>query len=264
RLYHYLIKTIIITLLLWYYYCKSYYFIGGYKMKKALILLSCFLTLGLVPMVSAETTKFTPIEESFLLAMNEEWYDSEAYISLNPDDKVFSIVISPSSSEEFLQVRNNTAEDFLMEDILSAKTALVEFAEVMREKLGSDYSLRILNGKDVGDAFFIFTESKNKDTVFTNDVSENEPDSNQVISQEYKNALDTAYSYANIMNMSKQGIYDQLVSEYGSNFPEDAAQYAIDNLDVDWNYNALQTAKSFYENMSMSKQTIYEQLISEH
>lgn len=31
--------------------------------------------------------------------------------------------------------------------------------------------------------------------------------------------------------MSKQDIYDQLVSEYGGQFTPEEAQYAIDNLD---------------------------------
>ncbi len=47
---------------------------------------------------------------------------------------------------------------------------------------------------------------------------------------EYKNALKKGETYANMMHMSKQAIYDQLTSEYGENFPADAAQYAIDNL----------------------------------
>ncbi|MCQ9299542.1 Ltp family lipoprotein [Staphylococcus hyicus] len=34
--------------------------------------------------------------------------------------------------------------------------------------------------------------------------------------------------------MSKAGIYDQLTSEYGEQFPDEAAQYAIDNLDADY------------------------------
>lgn len=64
--------------------------------------------------------------------------------------------------------------------------------------------------------------------------------------------------------MSKQGIYDQLTSEYGEKFPADAAQYAIDNMSADWNANALQKAKTYQKSMSMSKSAIYDQLISEY
>lgn len=81
---------------------------------------------------------------------------------------------------------------------------------------------------------------------------------------EYKNALKKGETYAKMMHMSKQAIYDQLTSEYGENFPADAAQYAIDNLNVDWKANALEKAKTYQETMSMSRQRIYDQLISEY
>ena len=83
-------------------------------------------------------------------------------------------------------------------------------------------------------------------------------------STEYKNALKKAESYSKLMHMSKQGIYDQLTSEYGEQFPADAAQYAIDNIQADWNANALEKAKSYQNTMNMSKNAIYDQLISEY
>lgn len=84
------------------------------------------------------------------------------------------------------------------------------------------------------------------------------------VSQEFKNALKKGQSYAEMMNMSKIGVYNQLTSEYGEGFPAEAAQYAIDNLEIDWKENALEKAKSYYEGMSMSKDGVYEQLVSEH
>ena len=64
--------------------------------------------------------------------------------------------------------------------------------------------------------------------------------------------------------MSKQGIYDQLVSEYGGQFSAEAAQYAVDNLEADYNDNALQTAISYQDNMSLSPEAIRDQLTSEY
>ena len=66
------------------------------------------------------------------------------------------------------------------------------------------------------------------------------------------------------MNMSKTGIYDQLTSEYGEKFTVEAAQYAIDNITVDWRENALKKAKLYQETMSMSPAAIYDQLTSEY
>lgn len=84
------------------------------------------------------------------------------------------------------------------------------------------------------------------------------------VSQEFKNALSKAQSYSDTLHMSKAAIYDQLTSEYGENFPEDAAQYAIDNVDANWKENALKKAESYYTDMAMSKDAIYDQLISEY
>lgn len=83
-------------------------------------------------------------------------------------------------------------------------------------------------------------------------------------SQEYKNALAKAKTYSDSMHMSKQGIYDQLTSQYGENFAPDAAQYAIDNLQADYNANALAKAKTYYTSMNMSKQAVYDQLVSQY
>ena len=92
--------------------------------------------------------------------------------------------------------------------------------------------------------------------------SENKVEDN--IPTEYKSALRKAKIYADTMNMSKTGIYDQLTSEYGEKFTVEAAQYAIDNITVDWKENALKKAKSYQETMSMSPAAIYDQLISEY
>ena len=92
--------------------------------------------------------------------------------------------------------------------------------------------------------------------------SENKVEDN--IPTEYKSALRKAKIYADTMNMSKTGIYDQLTSEYGEKFTVEAAQYAIDNITVDWRENALKKAKLYQETMSMSPAAIYDQLTSEY
>lgn len=81
---------------------------------------------------------------------------------------------------------------------------------------------------------------------------------------EYKSALSQATSYANIMHMSKKGVYDQLVSEYGGKFSPAAAQYGIDNVKADWNANALAKAKSYQDTMHMSPAAIHDQLTSDN
>ena len=84
------------------------------------------------------------------------------------------------------------------------------------------------------------------------------------IPTEYRSALNRADTYSKMMHMSKAAIYDQLTSEYGDKFSPEAAQYAVDNIDANWNENALASAKNYSDTLYMSKQGIYDQLISEY
>lgn len=94
------------------------------------------------------------------------------------------------------------------------------------------------------------------------DNIEAEPE--DIIPQEYISALNKANSYSKSMHMSKRRIYDQLSSEHGEKFSEEAAQYAVDNLEADWFANALAKAKSYQSSMSMSPEAIRDQLTSVH
>ena len=89
--------------------------------------------------------------------------------------------------------------------------------------------------------------------------------SKETVPADYTNALAKGKLYATEMNMSKQGVYDQLTSEYGEKFSAQAAQYAIDNLtNIDWNANALAKARSYQKEMSMSPDAIRDQLTSDN
>lgn len=81
---------------------------------------------------------------------------------------------------------------------------------------------------------------------------------------EFKNSLKKAKTYSTIMSMSKSGIYNQLISEHGEKFSPEAAQYAVDNLNVNYNLNALKKAKSYQKTMAMSPDAIKDQLVSEY
>lgn len=84
------------------------------------------------------------------------------------------------------------------------------------------------------------------------------------IPREHKSALTKAELYAKTMHLSKKGIYEQLTSDYGEGFPAEAAQYAIDTIEWDWNANALEKAKIYAETMAMSDSAIFDQLTSEY
>lgn len=84
------------------------------------------------------------------------------------------------------------------------------------------------------------------------------------VSKEQKKALKAAQNYIDTMYFSKRGLYNQLTSEYGNKFDAESAQYAVDNVKVDWNKEALEAAKNYEDMMSMSSQEIYDQLVSEY
>lgn len=90
------------------------------------------------------------------------------------------------------------------------------------------------------------------------------PEAEPKVPREYENALESAKSYSNVMHMSKKGIYNQLISPYADKFSAEAAQYAVDNLQADYNANALAKAKEYQETVHMSSQAIRDQLTSEH
>ena len=90
------------------------------------------------------------------------------------------------------------------------------------------------------------------------------PEEDMSVPAEYRAALRKAKTYSDMMFLSKKGIYDQLTSEYGEQYPADAAQYAVDNLDADYRYNALKKAETYSSTMHLSKKGTYDQLVSEY
>ena len=106
------------------------------------------------------------------------------------------------------------------------------------------------------------TQQKEEQTGVVEDETQEEKV--EEVPKEYKSALRKAKVYSDTMSMSKAGLYDQLTSEYGEKFSAEAAQYAIDNLEADYNENALKKAQTYQETMAMSPSAIYDQLISEY
>ena len=102
------------------------------------------------------------------------------------------------------------------------------------------------------------TASAKPKTTPTATAQAKQPD----VPADYKSALNQADSYANTMHMSKQGVYDQLVSQYGGQFSAAAAQYAVDNVQANWNANALAKAKDYQSQQSLSPAAIHDQLTS--
>lgn len=78
--------------------------------------------------------------------------------------------------------------------------------------------------------------------------------------RENEKALKSAQNYINIMAFSADGLRGQLEYE---GFTSEQIEYAIDNVNVDWNEEAVQSATNYSNTLNMSSSAIYDQLLYE-
>jgi len=76
--------------------------------------------------------------------------------------------------------------------------------------------------------------------------------------------VSAARSYLALSGFSRQGLIDQLSSEYGDKFSVEDATAAVDSLDVDWNAEATESAQSYTKLQGFSCQGLIDQLSSEY
>lgn len=125
------------------------------------------------------------------------------------------------------------------------------------------------NGSEIADAEEVIQNENDSDTG-TSELQEPEADEEDqaeedaTIPREHRNALRAAENYLLLMPFSKVGLFEQLTSSYGDDYPEEAAQYAVDNVETDWNANALKAAENYLDLMPMSDSELYDQLVSEY
>lgn len=96
----------------------------------------------------------------------------------------------------------------------------------------------------------------NSENTIAENKSEDKAEDNVPI--EYRPVMEKAQFYSNVTNMSKARVYEELTT--GCGFTAEEAQYAVDNVKVDWKENALKTAKAAHEERSSSKASMYDRL----
>ena len=109
----------------------------------------------------------------------------------------------------------------------------------------------------------LFDTTTNEVTASNQKVEESKEVEDNV-PMEYKQALKSAQNYIDVMAFSKQGLYDQLTSEYADKYSDEAAQYAIDNVKADYKEEAVEAAKNYLDTMSFSKEGLKDQLTSQY
>lgn len=78
-----------------------------------------------------------------------------------------------------------------------------------------------------------------------------------------QNAVRSAESYLDFSSFSRQGLIDQLSSEFGDQFAVEDATVAVDSLNADWNEQAAESALSYLDLSGFSCQGLIDQLSSE-
>lgn len=210
---------------------------------------------------------FAPVGIFFMWKFHPEMKKNTKIILTIVFAILFIIIMASSGSE----TDDNSGSTTKYETNKKVEVTVVDFSSMDRTSIDSWCNEKKVNCKITDE----YSDTVAKGSFVSQSVSANttihEGDRINIVyslgkkpSAEYTNALRKAESYSKTMHMSKKAIYDQLTSEYGEQFPADAAQYAIDNMTADWNANALAKAKSYQNTMHMSKSAIYDQLISEY
>ena len=83
-----------------------------------------------------------------------------------------------------------------------------------------------------------------------------------------KNAYRSAQSYLDLKGFSKQGLIDQLSSEYGEGYTVEQATAAVQAIEdageVDWNEQAVKSGQSYLDMKGFSRDGLIQQLSSEY
>ncbi|MFK7939965.1 MAG: Ltp family lipoprotein [Roseovarius sp.] len=86
----------------------------------------------------------------------------------------------------------------------------------------------------------------------------------QQLSGPQKNAVRSAQSYLAFAAFSRDGLIDQLSSEYGDGYEVSDATIAVDSLNVDWSQQAAKAARQYLEFSGFSCRGLIDQLSSEY
>lgn len=100
--------------------------------------------------------------------------------------------------------------------------------------------------------------------VDTEPAAEPETPAEPQYTMEEQQAIASALDYLDYTAFSKQGLIDQLSSEYGEQFPVKVAETAVNSLDVDWSAEAVEAADDYVRYGSFSCDGLVDQLSSEY
>lgn len=117
-------------------------------------------------------------------------------------------------------------------------------------------------------------DSTTSDEVATEETAEEETEEATPVDEfdswtsEQQHAYKAGLNYLDFKGFSKQGLIDQLSSEYGDGYPVDVAEFAVNKIEergeVDWVEQAKRSAQDYLDFSDFSKQGLIDQLSSEY
>lgn len=79
-----------------------------------------------------------------------------------------------------------------------------------------------------------------------------------------KNAVRSAQQYISVQGFSRNGLIEQLSSDYGDAYNVADAAVAVDSMNIDWNKQAVRSAKQYLSIQGFSCKGLIEQLSSHY
>lgn len=79
-----------------------------------------------------------------------------------------------------------------------------------------------------------------------------------------KNAVKSAQHYISVQGFSRNGLIEQLSSDYGDGYNISDATVAVDSMNIDWNKQAVRSAKQYLSIQGFSCNGLIEQLSSSY
>lgn len=79
-----------------------------------------------------------------------------------------------------------------------------------------------------------------------------------------KNAVRSAEQYLSVQGFSRNGLIEQLSSDYGDGYNVSDATVAVDSMNIDWNKQAVKSAKHYLSMQGFSCKGLIEQLSSSY
>lgn len=79
-----------------------------------------------------------------------------------------------------------------------------------------------------------------------------------------KNAVRSANQYLSMQGFSREGLIQQLSSDYGDRYNRSDATVAVNSLNVDWNEQAVRSARQYLQMQGFSCRGLIDQLSSSY